>query len=180
MSGHDAHLVSPDDCLTTKSNASYWWDEEQFEGALERIQQLDNIDAQSRERMRRFTEDRRSSYGDVQPAIVKADSDTRDFLAVSGPTPRISGMIDWERIGYGYSPYDSIIAYLRLVSQGRLDLWPHFRSGYEAVAGFQLKQTADVEYCFMCRGLIAAVNRLPAVSELLVEISRGRHISYAG
>ncbi len=69
-----------------------------------------------------------------RPGLTKADQDLRDVLACIEPAPRISGWLDWERVGTGDTLWEIAWLRVRLTMLGLDALWSPFRSGYESIA----------------------------------------------
>lgn len=91
----------------------------------------------------------------AQPGFTKADNDIRDFLAKTLPTPRITAMVDWERITAGETLWEVTTLFIRLHLMNLTHLWPMFRRGYEEIAGYSLECNPHVELYLMTRALIA-------------------------
>ena len=104
--------------------------------------------------------------------------DTRDFLAVRGSGARISALLDWERVNYGYVLYDCLLAYLRLVMMGRNEFWPSFCKGYENEVGEPMVQRRDVEYCLMIRSLTPVARGMVEPKKIIVALIEGRKIPF--
>ena len=125
-----------------------------------------------------FLYDRLDSFkSDPQIGIMKADSDTRDFLAICDPEARISAMLDWERVNYGYVLYDCLLAYQRLVLMDCKELWPFFCVGYEKEMGTPLVQNAGVEYYLMWVGL-RATKWNPKAYKIVFSLIEGRRLPF--
>jgi hypothetical protein len=154
--------------LSPESGMRYWSNPERYENVFDQVDAEDPFwTSNMRDQINQFLTDRRDSLEGIRPGIMKADSDTRDFLVAVEPTVHISGMLDWERVNYGYVLYDCLVAYIRLVIGGREELWSHFCEGYETETGRPLLQTADVEYILMVRGLLPALRGLPRAKKII-------------
>ena len=88
--------------------------------------------------------------------LVKKDQDVRDFLAVPGPRPHISAMVDWEKVELGDTTYELSLIYFRMQLLGIGSYWPSFREAYEAESGARLPHGPQMECYLMMRTVIAA------------------------
>ena len=99
-------------------------------------------------------------------------------MAVRGAGARISAILDWERVSYGYVLHDCLQAYLRLVMMGREELWPALCEGYEQETGEPLVQRRDVEYCLMIRSLLPAVRGIVEAEKIIQALVGGRKVPF--
>ncbi len=96
------------------------------------------------------------------PALTKHGLDVRDFVAVTEPTPHISGMLDWE----GIAADDGLVAlvgiWVRLHYLGVGHAAPSFLEGYETERGISLRQSKRVEFHLMNRALLPTNHNEPS------------------
>lgn len=162
-----------------ESEMSYWSNPERYETAFDQVDALDDFwTSNLRDHIKQFLKERGDSLDGIRPGIRKADSDTRDFLVGLEPKAHISGMLDWERVNYGYVLYDCLVAYIRLVIADREALWPYFCEGYETETGLPLLQAPDVEYVLMVRGLTPALRGLPRAKKIILSLVEGQKVPF--
>ena len=103
-------------------------------------------------------------------SLSKADQDVREFLCLADPVPRISGMLDWERVSYGDPRYEVMALCLRLHLMECGELWPSLREGYERESGERMHRTAGAMSYLIQRtiGSVSAGPR-PDISVRLLE-----------
>jgi aminoglycoside phosphotransferase (APT) family kinase protein len=107
------------------------------------------------DRILAFLHDRLPLTGRYElPAVTKHGLDVRDFVATTEPTPRITGMLDWEGITAGDGVVDLVGIWVRLHYLGVGYAAPSFLKGYEAERGITLRQTKRVEFHLMNRALL--------------------------
>jgi hypothetical protein len=96
------------------------------------------------------------------PCVSKHDLDVRDFLAVMEPEPRITGMLDWERVRGGGALAALVGIWVRLHYLEAQHGCPAFLKAYESERGIQLRQSGRVEFHLMNRAVLPSDHNEPA------------------
>jgi len=96
------------------------------------------------------------------PAIMKHGSDVRDFVAMTEPEPRITGMLDWEGVGVDDALKTLVAVWVRLHYLEVGHAAPSFLAAYEHERGIDLRQSKRVEFHLMNRVLLPTDHNAPA------------------
>ena len=173
----------PEDLLDHEAGRHNWGGvDEHFQMTLERATNLERVanwSVASCLRLKEYVTDRRDAYiGSQHRGLTKRDIFERDFLTIADPEPRVSGVLDWERVNMGYTPGDNITNYMRLQQRDLGHLWSHYCDGYERETGTPFVQDEAAEYYAAMRFLIAANNSQPRVEGLLADMIDGRPLPF--
>lgn len=96
------------------------------------------------------------------PALTKHGMDVRDFVAMTAPKPRISGMLDWEGVGADDALTTLVAVWIRLHYLGVGHAAPSFLAAYEHERGIALRQSRRAEFHLMGRALLPTDHNAPA------------------
>lgn len=96
------------------------------------------------------------------PALTKHGLDVRDFVVITEPDPRISGMLDWEGVGVDDALKALVAVWIRLHYLGVGQAAPSFLEAYERERGIKLGQSKRVEFHLMNRALLPTNHNAPA------------------
>lgn len=173
----------PDHLLDKEASQHNWGSiDEHFQMSLDRADSLETAAEWPRttcEALKDYISRRREAHIQSRDrGLTKRDIYERDFLATTGSSPKVSGVLDWERINLGYTPANSIDNYMRLRQRDLGHLWPFYCEGYEQESGKPFTQDEAAEYYSAIRFLIAAARGVPNVADMLSSMLDGRRIPF--